>query len=266
MKGMVIEMKQALEYHLEQLLKAGYQKDEILGVFVYGSQNYNYAHADSDVDTKAIIIPSWNRLVHEPILTKEHHWENGEHCEVKDIREFVKMLYKQNVNFLEVLFTDYALVNSAFKNFYEERILTLREKIVRYDVHYGIASICGQAIHTLHQAEIRPVWGEADKKYGNALRLMKYLKHYVANDIDYKSSITLTDEERADLIGYKTGTKTASKEEIYKLKMEFFEFKENNAPTDRDEELKRDLDNAVSDFIWLKVLKDREGYGEIDFS
>ena len=95
---------------------------------------------------------------------------------------------------------------------------------------------------------------------------MKYLKHYVANDIDYKSSITLTDEERENLIGYKTGTKTASKEEIYKLKMEFFEFKENNAPTERDEELKRDLDNAVSDFIWLKVLKDREGYGEIDFS
>ena len=38
-------------------LLANYPERSILGVFLYGSQNYNLATENSDVDTKAIYIP-----------------------------------------------------------------------------------------------------------------------------------------------------------------------------------------------------------------
>ena len=257
------DIQDALKYHLDHLLERGYEKDEVLGIFVYGSQNYNFAHEGSDIDTKAIIIPSWDRLVNEPQISKEYHWENGEHCEVKDIREFNRMLYKQNVNFLEVLYTDYAIINSEFKEFWDTRILPLRDRIVRYNVNYGIASICGQAIHTLHQAELKPQ-ADDSKKFGNALRLFRYLQFY-KKGVDYRESIELPDSLRNEFIGYKTGEKIADLDMITNLKEMFIHEKEQNQPTFEDVKVRQELDMATSDLIWYKVLKDRSGYSEIDF-
>ena len=98
-------IQQALEEHKTAVLKK-YPKDKLLGVFLYGSQNYGTSTENSDVDTKAILIPSFGDLILREPVSKEIHLANNEHCEVKDIRELVKMFKKQNINFLEILYTD----------------------------------------------------------------------------------------------------------------------------------------------------------------
>ena len=87
----------------EYLNSLGY---EVLGVFMVGSQNYELDIENSDIDTKAIVIPKINDIV----LNKQPEsrlivLENSEHIEVKDIREMFKCLLKQNINFLEILFS-----------------------------------------------------------------------------------------------------------------------------------------------------------------
>ena len=98
--------KRVLEHF--NYIKQFYHESQILGVFAYGSMNYGtYIKGISDVDTKAILIPSFGDLILREPISKEIHLANGEHCEVKDIRELVKMFKKQNINFLEILYTDY---------------------------------------------------------------------------------------------------------------------------------------------------------------
>ena len=101
----------------------------ILGVFLYGSQNYNIATEESDVDTIAILIPSFEDLVLETPISKEIRFKNGEHCVAKDIREIVKQWKKQSLNFLEFFLRIIILLIPLFKrngmNFLKKKSLLL---------------------------------------------------------------------------------------------------------------------------------------------
>lgn len=61
---------QAIEEHKAKVLEQ-YPIYQVLGIFVYGSQNYSLATKDSDIDTKAIIIPTIENLALNPI--KQEH-------------------------------------------------------------------------------------------------------------------------------------------------------------------------------------------------
>lgn len=108
----------------------------VYGVFLYGSQNYGLSTEESDVDTKAIILPSFHDLVLKQPVSKVMDFEWGE-CDVKDIREMMKSYKKQNVNFIETLFTDYFYVNPRYQSFHDE-LLSLREEIAHLDEHRAI--------------------------------------------------------------------------------------------------------------------------------
>ena len=58
-------IEEALQEHKQAVLDAGFPEESILGVFLYGSQNYDLAHENSDVDTKAIYIPTIEECIFE---------------------------------------------------------------------------------------------------------------------------------------------------------------------------------------------------------
>lgn len=193
----------ALKEHYDELIKRGYREESILGIFCYGSQNYDFAHQNSDVDTKAIIIPSFRDLCLNSPISKEIHFENGEHCEVKDIREIVSMFKKQNVNFLEILFTDFKIINPKYVQAWDKYFVSYNERIAHYNDRKALLSICGQAMHALKHFK-----SESDgKKYANAMRLYLFLQDYIKN-IPYKDAIRLRDEKvKTELLQYKLGEK-----------------------------------------------------------
>ena len=83
-----------------------FPKERVLGIFYQGSGNYGLDYIGSDVDTKCIVLPS----LEEICLNKEpksytHVRENNEHIDFKDLRKIVVNFKKQNINFLEILFT-----------------------------------------------------------------------------------------------------------------------------------------------------------------
>ena len=58
-------IQEKVQYHYDYICKH-YNKDQILGIFLYGSQNYGTDLPTSDIDTKAIYIPNLSELAFEP--------------------------------------------------------------------------------------------------------------------------------------------------------------------------------------------------------
>lgn len=154
-----------------------YGVDNVLGVFLYGSQNYNCDLETSDVDTKCILLPNLYHLAIRPYETNHLHiprdvGDEYEVCECMTIQHMCANWKKQNPNFLEILFTPFYVLNPHYARQWESFRDEWREKIARYDIRQGILSVAHQAIHTINQ---NPMDG---KKIGNGYRLMHLLHSY----------------------------------------------------------------------------------------
>ena len=196
----MLNWETALENHKNAMVAAGFKEENILGIFAYGSQNYNFATENSDWDTKAIIVPSFEDLVLKRPVTKEVKVEEtDEHCEVKDIREMVEMFKKQNINFIEILFTEYKWVNPIYKDIWEKYFEANRERIAYYDMNKTLESICGQSLRTIRQ---NPTNG---KQIANAYRLFVFLYQYL-KEKPYLECITLDGKMKEFLLDLKNST------------------------------------------------------------
>ena len=76
-------------------------------IALYGSQNYNLQTENSDLDFKAIIIPTLEDLVNQNKPTSKVYMYDWGQIEVKDIRNYIESAVKVNVNFIELLNTEY---------------------------------------------------------------------------------------------------------------------------------------------------------------
>ena len=212
----------SLEKHYNEIIKRfDFKSCQLVGVFLYGSQNYGIATEASDVDSVAIILPSKEELYFKQPLTQEIHMANGEHCVVKDIREVFNMFKKQNINFLEILFTKFYKLNPIYERQWKYFSKTYRELIARYDMHIGINSIKGQSLHTLRQAKTTLDDTIRNKKYANLLRMKYYIKQYINTQILYADCIYLPDGVRDYVLAVKNGQIILSEEEIISLE-DFF--------------------------------------------
>lgn len=76
-------------------------------IALYGSQNYNLQSENSDLDFKCIIIPTLEELVNQTKPTSKVYTYDWWQVEIKDIRNYIESAVKVNVNFIELLNTEY---------------------------------------------------------------------------------------------------------------------------------------------------------------
>lgn len=175
--------------HYEYLEKQGY---EIVFLALQGSQNYGLDVYDkdykSDVDTKAVILPSFEDFVYnrEPISTTIV-LENNEHIDVKDIRVMLENYKKQNINYIETIFTEFKIINPK----YEELIQPLfdnAELIAHLNYNQALKCMSGMSMEKL-KALKHPYPAIKDKieKYGydpkqlhHILRMNDFIKDYAS--------------------------------------------------------------------------------------
>lgn len=133
-----------LQEHYEDVLSQ-YPEDRIVGIFVCGSTNYNIDIKSSDIDSKVILLPSWNEIVKANVpISRTRIRPNDDHIDLKDIRLMFDMFKKQNINFLEILFTKYRILNPRYAKFWE-RIEANRELIARYNPYQALTTMRGMA-------------------------------------------------------------------------------------------------------------------------
>lgn len=177
-------------------------------VALQGSQNYNLAYEGSDVDTKTMIVPTLKDIVyaHKPISTT-HVRENNEHIDLKDIRLMFECYKKQNINFIETLFSRWWWVHPD----YIEEIGLLRanaEIIARMNPYRAVRCMCGMAYEKLHalsafypaQAEEVAEYKYSAKQLHHIVRLREFMERYIKG-IPYKEC--LISEKPEELIKLK---------------------------------------------------------------
>ena len=173
----------------QYLISQGYI---VLGVFLQGSQNYNLDYSGSDIDTKAILLPNFKDFVlnKKPISTTIILPSN-EHIDIKDIRLYMECFRKQNINFVEILFTKYKVLNPEFADMFQP-MFDNAEDIAHYNNYKAVNSIVGM-VYEKHKALCHPYPTLIDKieKYGydnkqlhHMLRLEEFLLRYI-NGVPY---------------------------------------------------------------------------------
>ena len=117
--------------HYDYLVSLGLN---VIGVFAQGSMNYGLfideEEYKSDVDTKAIVLPTLDDLISGSKMKSTKYDLDGEQIDVKDIRVMVDMWKKSNPAYLEILFTKYKVINPLFESFVN-RILEMGNDIVK---------------------------------------------------------------------------------------------------------------------------------------
>ena len=164
-----------------------FQTDRIVCLILQGSQNYGLDTLTSDVDTKLIVCPSFKDIAmnKKPVSTT-HVRENDEHIDFKDIRLYMQTFRKQNLNFLEILFSKYAIVGQPY---YKEwnRLVEAREQIARFNIYRGVKSMKGIAMEKYHalkhpypsKLEILAKYHYDPKQLHHLMRVEEYLARYI---------------------------------------------------------------------------------------
>lgn len=192
-----------------------FPNDRIVGLFLQGSQNYGLDTPQSDVDTKLIVVPSFKDIAmnHKPVSTT-HVRANDEHIDFKDIRLYMGTFRKQNLNFLEILFTDYHLVNDMYVEQWD-RLVERREEIARFNVYRGIKSMKGIAMEKYYamqheypsKLEILAKYGYDPKQVHHLIRVEEYLERYI-NGEKYEDCLRPRPENLDLIVDMKAGKYT----------------------------------------------------------
>lgn len=181
-------MERVKEHYNEAL--SYFSKDNIVGIFLQGSQNYGLETDKSDVDTKLILTPSFKDIcLNKKPVSTTHVRENDEHTDWKDIRLYMETFRKQNLNFLEILFTDFYILNPMYEEQWM-RLVEQREGIARMNPFRAVKSMKGVAMEKYHAMEHRyPAKVDIIDKYGydgkqvsHLLRVDDYLERYISDE------------------------------------------------------------------------------------
>lgn len=184
----MIDIAKRVQEHYDVVNK----KHEVVGVFLQGSQNYGLDYEGSDVDTHAIVLPKFEDFVlNKKPVSHTHILENNEHIGIKDIRLMFECFKKQNINFVEILFSKYKVMNPKYERLFAP-MFENREVIAHYHNYAAVNCMCGMSMEKYKALE-HPYPATLDKieKYGydpkqlhHIIRLNEFMKRYI-NGEDY---------------------------------------------------------------------------------
>lgn len=193
-------IKNGLYLHLNTF-KRNHPNLEWFVLVIQGSQNYGLdiytEEYKSDIDTKMLVIPSLEDIVYnkKPISTT-YILPNNEHTDIKDIRLYFDNFKKQNINFVEILFSNYYIVNPKYQDLWDELIKN-RENIAHYNYNQTLRCIAGMSMEKKKAlCHPYPTIKEKIDKYGydgkqlhHIIRMNDFIYAYTHNKL-YKECLT----------------------------------------------------------------------------
>lgn len=261
--------------HLKESLEL-FPKNKIVTIALQGSQNYHLDTPESDVDTKLIVVPSFKDIAMnaKPVSTT-HVRANDEHTDWKDIRLYRDCFRKQNLNFVEILYTPYSLDNSLYAEQWN-RLREHRDKIVRMNPYRAVRSMMGIALEKWHAMEhhypsrmdMIERYSYDPKQLHHLLRIRYFLDKYIEGT-PYNDCMVPDNETREMLIKVKSPTnplytleeaREIGQETINHIKEVTEDFCSSN-PEHEDEEMKWLLDDVTYEIMRIAVKEELDGGG-----
>ena len=180
---------------------------------IFGSQNYDLDiytdDYESDIDFKAVIIPTLDDLVYncKPISTTIEY--NGGQIDLKDIRSWVDTLVKANPAYIETLYTSLGIIDEDYREYiipiHRLRfalLYSLRAQFTR--AVYGMAKEKEAAFEHPYPSCISDIekYKYSRKQLHHIVRLFYLLYGYV---YDGYLSLEPTEEQKTFLLDIKIG-------------------------------------------------------------
>lgn len=247
-----MNIKQRLQAHYNAAA-AHYGEDNILGVFLYGSQNYGTNTQDSDVDTKCILLPDLYHLAIEQFPVKDL-MVDGEKCTCMTIMHAVANWKKQNINFVEILFTHYHIINPKYQKIWEKIMpQTFKERIGRYNISQAMISMGHQALTHLDTSR-----NPSPKDMMNAARIYLSMTMLQFDMLSYRECISFNDTPRIKEKFRQIRTVGLTPQKIENLKEKLEALIEEAPKYESSLEHRQKLDAELNQMI-ISLLEYRQG-------
>lgn len=194
--------------HRKEILESkGYN---VIYIGLYGSQNYNLDDECSDIDVKAIILPSLHDIIFRKVTSKTIECENG-NIDVKDLLTFYDVIKKGNFSYIESIQTEYSIGDEYIKNLFKQ--VKLNQKSVVGAMYEKRKALTHEYPSKVAEFE---KWGFDPKQHHHILRLYDLLQKNLQENNEYRSFLTYSDDNdvRKMLLSTKRNKEALTKEEV----------------------------------------------------
>lgn len=177
-----------------RLLKT--KKYNVIYIGVYGSQNYNLADKKSDLDVKAIVLPTFEDFVNRTKISLVIPTQDGE-IVVQDIWTFYEHLTQGHPAWLEPIYSEYFVGNKELKELFKK--VPLNYRCVK-----GMAGAKLAALDHPYDSkkEVLKKFGYDPKQLHHIIRLYDLLNKHISESYT-KPFYEYPDDENSFLIGIK---------------------------------------------------------------
>lgn len=217
----------------------------VIYVGLYGSQNYNVDDELSDIDVKAIILPSLHDIIFRKVTSKTIECENGS-IDVKDLITFYDVIKKGNFSYIECIDTDYSIGDKYIKELFKQ-------------FRPNLKSILG-AMHEKKKAltheypskkEEFKKWGFDPKQYHHIIRLNTLLEYNVINNTNV-SYLKYKEQAKEKMINIKRNKDNLSKEFVERDSEYYIENSKRLVPKDYKYNI-INIDDEINKYIEDKI-------------
>lgn len=144
---------------------------KVLYIGLYGSQNYNVDDELSDIDCKAIILPTLHDIIFRKVTSRTIECENGS-IDVKDLITFYDVIKKGNFSYIESIDTEYSVGDKYIKELFKQFRPNL--KSILGAMHEKRKALTHE--YPSKHTEFKK-WGFDPKQYHHIIRLYDLLKN-----------------------------------------------------------------------------------------
>ena len=182
--------------HRKEILESkGYN---VIYIGLYGSQNYNLDDEESDIDVKAIILPSLHDIIFRKVTSTTIECEKG-NIDVKDLLTFYNVIKKGNFSYIEAINTEYSIGDKYIKELFKR--FEVNKKSVLGAMYEKRKALTHEYPSKVKEFEL---WGYDPKQHHHILRLYDLLNYNLMHNenlsyLYYKDE----DKRRKELINYK---------------------------------------------------------------
>lgn len=163
-----------LSSYKKELEREGY---DVVYIGLYGSQNYNVDDEESDIDARAIVIPSLHDIIFRKTTSKVVEFETGA-VDVKDLITYYDVIKKGNFSFIEAIDTPYFIGDKKIKELFQQIRPNLKSML---GAMYEKRKALTHEYPSKHKEFEK--WGFDPKQYHHIIRL-KFILQKNNNELD----------------------------------------------------------------------------------
>lgn len=169
---------------------------DVVYIGLFGSQNYNLDDENSDIDARAVILPSLDNLIEKTTIAEDIELETGK-ISISDVMHFVHTLSKGNPAMTEVANTEYYIGNKDFREIIKQVKTNPRAML-------GIMNEKRKALtHPFPSKEKEiSMWGFDPKQWHHMIRMKDLLEYCYENDTNIPF-LTYEGEKREKMLSCK---------------------------------------------------------------